>query len=91
MDAVCYRFVEIAVDDQGDGVARRIVGKFFHYGDTAELPGFRERILPGALKFGDVIAKVPALLHSTLQLIARVSVAELQRKLTGTPSVSEKC
>lgn len=66
--SVCYRFTDAGVQKRADG-SEVIEGILVTYGATADIGGlFRERMLPGSLRFADAIANV---LHDRTRPIAR--------------------
>ena len=75
---IAYRFAEIRLAEI-DGKPS-IQGTVVRYGDTAELMGFKERMLPGSLRFADVLVN---LMHQRERPIAR-SGAGLILRDTGT-------
>ena len=75
---VAYRFAEVRLAEIDGSPA--IQGTVVRYGDTARLMGFRERMLPGSLRFADVIVN---LMHRRERPIARTG-AGLTLRDTGT-------
>ena len=75
---IAYRFAEVRLAEV-DG-APAIQGTVVKYGDTARLLGFRERMLPGSLRFADVIVN---LMHRRERPIARTGAGLILRD-TGT-------
>ena len=67
MDSVAYRFSDIAIEKRADG-EEVITGVVVPYNVVADLGFFKERMLPGSLRFDDVIANV---MHDRSKPIAR--------------------
>ena len=68
MESVEYRFAAASVEKRASG-AEVIEGVLVRYGDTADVAGmFRERLLPGALTYNDVVVNVQ---HDRARPIAR--------------------
>ena len=67
MDSVAYRFAEVSLEKRADG-EEVISGVVVPYGTVADLGFFRERMLPGSIRFDDVIAN---LMHVRSKPIAR--------------------
>ena len=75
-----FRFSDAAVEKRASG-EEVIEGVLVRYGDTADVAGmFRERLLPGALTYNDVVVNVQ---HDRAKPIARTG-AGLELIATGT-------
>lgn len=67
MDSIAYRFAEVALEKRADG--REVIeGVLVRYGTVADLGVFRERMIPGSLRFDDVLVNV---MHDRARPIAR--------------------
>lgn len=71
---IAYRFAEVRLAEI-DGKPS-IQGTVVRYGDTARLLGFRERMLPGSLRFADMIVNV---MHRRERPIARTGAGLILR------------
>ena len=85
MSEVAYRFCSVALEERGSTPEspKAVTGTLVRYGDTANLLGFRERMMPGSLRFSDVIAN---LMHVRARPIARTGAGLV---LTDSPQSLE--